>query len=756
MSTFSQRRSRVAGVAVGAFLATGGLAAVSAPAATAVPAATTVPATTTASPTTTAPTTVLPGSAQRRSPVTAVADTELPDPTTFTITEALTALDAGEYTSVELVEAFLARIETYEPYYNAFTQMNVDALDDAAASDERRTGSDDVRPLEGVPIVIKDSLDVAGIPTTSGWALTAPIAGGLALVPETDAPAVQRLRDAGAIILGKTNLPTLARSGNNANTSAYGPTYNALDQDWAPGGSSSGSATSVAGDFAVAGMAEETGGSIQNPASAQSLYGVKPTFGLVPNTGNFPLSGSTRDVLGPLTKTVEDAAVMLDVLAGYSPQDPKTEGAVVPEGGFTSQLSTTALEGKRIGLYGPGWRVGSNSELSPETAELYAQAVARLEEQGATVVEDPFAGSGFAELRAAGGETGIGPLNNYAVEQYLQRLGASAAVSSIAELNAWADANGFEDDTLIDAMLGDVSQEPDLSGFLARRDAYLTTFDQVMADHDLDALVFPQQVQEVGPIFGGTVAASTVSEINFAQVPGVVVPDGAYASGKPFNLLFLDTKWTEAELLGYAYDYAEAYGGRVVNRDLATTRGPSFVDVPAAYPFNDEISWLVENRITTGYEDGTFRPTDAVSRQAMAAFLHRFSTGERNAPACTTAPFVDVPVDHPFCGEIGWLVEQGIASGYPDGTFGATLPVSRQAMAAFVQRLVDGDVPAASCTGEPFADVPTSHPFCAEIAWMKAQSLSTGYVGGVYEPASAVSRQAMAAFLQRLDTVLAT
>jgi Asp-tRNA(Asn)/Glu-tRNA(Gln) amidotransferase A subunit family amidase len=497
------------------------------------------------------------------------------DPTTFTVTQTLKALETGKYTSVQLVEAFLERIDTYEPYYNAFTQMNPHALADAAASDERRKRSRrDVGPLEGVPIVIKDSLDVKGMPTTSGWPLTSPVTGGIALVPETDAPVVRRLRDAGAVFVGKTNLPILAGSGSNANNSAYGPTYNALNQQWAPGGSSTGSATAVAGGFAVAGMAEETGGSIQNPASAQSLYGVKPTFGLVPNTGNFPLAGWTRDVLGPLAKSVEDVALMLDVLAGYTPEDPKTEGAVVPERGYTSQFSKHALKGKRIGLYGPGWRTGNNSALSPETAQLYARAVDKLEEQGATVVEDPFAGSGFADLRSAGGDSGTRG-NNWAIEQYLKRLGPSAAVNSIVELNAWADANGFQNDTRVDNMLGDVSVEPDWTPFLTNRANYLRIFNQVMDAHDLDALVFPQQIQEIGPIFGGGVSASTVSEINIAGLPGVVVPDGAYASGKPFNLILVDKQWSEAELLGYAYDFAEAYGGRVVNRDLATTPGPT-------------------------------------------------------------------------------------------------------------------------------------------------------------------------------------
>jgi amidase len=496
------------------------------------------------------------------------------DPTTFTLTETLKAMETGKYTSVELVQAFLKRIDTYEPYYNAFTQMNTNALADAAASDARRKqGMQDVGKLEGVPIVIKDSLDVKGMPTTSGWPLTSPITGGISLIPETDAPMVKRLRDAGAIFIGKTNLPILAGSGNNANNSAYGPTYNALNQEWAPGGSSSGSATSVAGGFAVSGIAEETGGSIQNPASAQSLYAVKPTFGLVPTVGNFPLAGLTRDVLGPLAQTPEDAALMLDVMAGPSSEDPKTADAVVPQGGYTSQLSTHALKGKRIGLYGPGWRSGSTGELSQETAALYADAVKKLQAQGATIVTDPFAGSGFADLRTAGGATNGG--NNYAIEQYLERLGPSAAVHSVEELNAWADSHGFESDTRINNMLAGAHDVPDLTAFRTNRDNYLRIFNKAMDDNNLDALIFPQQTREQGPINGGTIAASTVSEINIANLPGVVVPDGSYASGKPFNLIILDKQWSEAEMLGYAYDFAQAYGGRIINRDLKTAPGPT-------------------------------------------------------------------------------------------------------------------------------------------------------------------------------------
>lgn len=499
------------------------------------------------------------------------------DPTTFTITQTLHALATHEYTSVQLVQAYLSRVAKYQPYYNAFTQMNPDAFKEAAASDERRAEHKKPRPLEGVPIVIKDTLNFAGLPTTGAWPVTSPIDGGVPLVPAQDAPVVQRLQDAGAIILGKTNLPILAGSGNNANNSAYGPTFNVLNRQWAPGGSSTGTATAVAGDLAVAGIGEETGGSIQNPSSAQSLFGVKPTFGLVPNTGNMPLAGSTRDVLGPIAKSVADLATMLDVIAGYSPQDPKTAAAIgeVPKGGYESDFSDTALKGKRIGLYGPGWRSGTAGELSPDTQALYDKAVKELEAQGATVVEDPFAGSGFADVTTAGGSGGTED-RTYQFNQYLEGLGATSQINSLDQLKTWAAANGFGNDSSLNSLNGDPNVQPDMSAFDERRDAYDGIFNSVMKKYHLDGLLFPQETQEIGDIYTGGVHSTTVSEINIAQLPGVVVPDGSYPDGKPFSLIFVGPKFSEPELLGYAYDFSQArdYPGRVINTNLDTTPGP--------------------------------------------------------------------------------------------------------------------------------------------------------------------------------------
>jgi Asp-tRNA(Asn)/Glu-tRNA(Gln) amidotransferase A subunit family amidase len=486
-------------------------------------------------------------------------------------------MKTGKITSVQLTQDFLARINEFEPFYNAFTQMNPDVINEAEASDERRAAHEQIRPLEGVPIVIKDSLNFAGLPTTGAWPVTSPIDGGAALVPAQDAPVVQRLVDAGAVIIGKTNLPILAGSGNNANNSAYGPTFNILNRNWSPGGSSTGTAAAVAGDFAVAGIGEETGGSIQNPSSAQSLFGVKPTFALVPNVGNIPLDAGTRDVLGPIAKNVDDAARILDVIAGYSPQDPKTIDAIgeLPPGGYEAGLAKNSLKGKRIGLYGPGWRSGPNGVLSPETQTLYDNAVKMLQAAGATVIEDPFAGSGFADITTAGGSSG-GEDHTFLFNQYLEGLGATSSIHSVDDLKAFAAANGFANDPNILRLTGDPNVDPGEAAFDARRDAYDSIFNSVMREYHLDGLFFPQETQEIGDLFTGGVHSTTVSEINIAQLPAVVVPDGAYADGRPFSLEFVGPKFSEPQLLGLAYAFSQlkGYAGRLINLNLDTTPGP--------------------------------------------------------------------------------------------------------------------------------------------------------------------------------------
>ena len=491
------------------------------------------------------------------------------DLTTLTVEKVQEGLLKGTFTAESLATACLQQIATYNAYYNAIIFLNDEALADARAIDRRREAGEVLGPLAGVPVVVKDPMDMVGFPTTAGWSLLYSKTGGVDLMPASDSPVVARMRAAGAIILGKTNVPVLSHTGTHADDSWAGPTLNVAKTGRVPGGSSAGTAAAVGASMAVLGLAEETGGSIQNPASAQDLVGIKPTIGLVPNAGVMPLSGN-RDVVGPIARNVRDAALCLDVLAGYTAEDPKTLAGVgmKPPLGYTAKLRKDALTGARVGLYGPGWR---DQPLSTETQNLYDRAVEELKAQGAVVVEDPFLGSGFAALRQT-----TSPLPNfdargmesvpYDLQKYLERLGPDAAIKSFKEFaEATVSESAFGPDGVLSFMhnlpqfvasLAAPTVPPDLSDFIALKERYLQIFDQVFKRERLDALVFPQMREELPLIkTGQTIQETTVGEINIAGLPGVAVPAGYYGSGAPFGLIFVGRLWSEADLLAYAYAY---------------------------------------------------------------------------------------------------------------------------------------------------------------------------------------------------------
>ena len=366
--------------------------------------------------------------------------------------------------------------------------------------------------------------------------------------------------------------PILSCSGTNANSSWAGPTLNAMAPQYVPGASSAGTATAVAASFCVLGLAEETGGSIQNPASVQGLVGIKPTFGLVPNAGVMPLS-SQRDVVGPISRCVTDAALALDVLAGFTMDDPKTVAGVgrIPSEGYAAHLSTVSLENARIGLYGRGWRY---ADLSVEVSELYAQALSQLSGLGAVLVPDPFADTTFAGLARM--SSGSEPFDYRGMEslphdlhQYLQRMMPDVAINTF---DAFVKATASVDVFAPDGLLGELSlmQEfaacranptlpPELKKFSEARESYRRIFESVMDAHQIDALVYPQLLCPPPTLYSGLpLQETTVSEINIAGLPGVTVPAGTFACGVPFCLIFIGRLWSEEVLLKLAYVFETA------------------------------------------------------------------------------------------------------------------------------------------------------------------------------------------------------
>ncbi|MGJ7579360.1 amidase [Variovorax sp. RHLX14] len=507
-------------------------------------------------------------------------DSAAPNLNTLTVAQVQDGFMTGAFTSESLVEACMKQIGTFNKHYNAIIFINEAAIEDARAIDVRRLAGEQLGPLAGVPVVVKDPMDMVGFPTTAGWSLLYSKTGGVDLMPATDSPVVARMRAAGAIILGKTNVPVLSHTGTHADDSWAGPTLNVVMTDRVPGGSSAGTAAAVGAGMAVIGLAEETGGSIQNPASSQDLVGIKPTIGLVPNAGVTPLSGN-RDVVGPIARCVRDAALCLDVLAGYTAEDPKTLAGVgkKPALGYTSKLKSNALKGVRLGLYGAGWR---NQPLSPETQTLYARAIDELKALGAVLVDDPFADTDFAALRKP-----TLPLQNfdargmesvpYDLQKYLERLGPDAALKSFDEFAAaTASQSAFGPGGVLSylhnlpdfvACLKSPTTPPKLGDFIALKEAYLRIVDEVFDRHRLDGLVFPQMREELPAAGSGlTIQETTVGEINIAGLPGVTMPAGYYASGSPFGLIFVGKQWSEADLLAFAYGYETGTQHRVPPR----------------------------------------------------------------------------------------------------------------------------------------------------------------------------------------------
>lgn len=471
---------------------------------------------------------------------------------------------AGDFTATEVTQSFLDRIATFEPTYNAFISLNPDALSRAAELDSEFATSGSRGPLFGVPVVIKDNIDQEGQVTTAGFAGFSSETGGIDFIPSQSSTLVQRLEDAGAIVLGKTNLPDFAFSGTRSFSTVEGTTFNAYNLDKAPGGSSGGTATAVNASFGVLGLGTETGGSIENPSSAQALVSVKPTFGLTPIDGVFPIDGVYRDVVGPMTKTVKDAAVTLDVLAGPSLRDLSSfasEGKI-PEEGYAAGLSDTSLEGKRFGTVGLGWR-RSFLPLDPATEAFYEQAIADLEAEGAEVVEDPFAGSGFVDAYSE--REGVPNLIAYSVQKYLDNADAGPEFVTAATFNEASDIDlpGFFTGPPVAP-----TATPEGDAYQAFRQEIRAIFDEVMEEFDLDGLFFPQAGAPIPDQIVGSNGPNDFPElpsniINDLGVPVVTLPYGYYEDGTPMTLAFIGELWSEAELLSYAYDLEQATMSRI-------------------------------------------------------------------------------------------------------------------------------------------------------------------------------------------------
>lgn len=478
-------------------------------------------------------------------------------------------LVAGKTTSAEITQTYIMRIGALDAPLNGVIMIAPDALQQAAASDKRRTTGQALGPLDGVPILFKDNLDAVGMPTTAGsYALAQNY-------PTKDSEVVRRLRAAGAVILGKANTSQFAgyRTTTGINGSPFGgSTNNPYDIAHSAGGSSNGSGISAAMSFAAGTVGTETAGSIVGPSTRNGVVGIKPTIALVSRRGIVPIS-LNQDSAGPITRTVKDAAMMLNVMAGSDRGDPWSVNSDANKKDYVAALSDTALRGKRLGVL----RIGEH--YSAALAPRFNEALSVLTARGAELVELP-----SDSLVDTSGHMSTTLLYEFKedLNAYLGGTPKAVKVKTLADLIAFSKTEPHE---RIHAM--DVWEASDKTEGGRKNAEYLKAFnegkrlatkdgiDRLLKEHNLDALVSvtagPAELLKPdgtsSSIFlaehkTGALPPSAINTAATAGYPLMSVPMGL-VDGLPVGILFVGTAWSEDMLLSLAYDYEQASHARV-------------------------------------------------------------------------------------------------------------------------------------------------------------------------------------------------
>ena len=472
------------------------------------------------------------------------------DLTELTISDIHQAYEAGEFDCQQLVEAYLARIEQVDKKINSLTFINPDAVAIAQALDEEYQRTNVLRPLHGIPLIVKDNINTKGMPTT---------AGALALkdyVPDEDAFIIQKLVDAGAIIIAKSNMAEWAFSPMHSESSTAGTTRNPYNPGYVPAGSSGGTAASIAANLGVIGLGTDTGNSIRGPSSHCALVGFRTTLGLISRSAIVPLY-LRNDVVGPMCRTVEDAAKVLEVIAGYDPEDPITQYSEdkIPDS-YSQFLVEDGLVGARIGVL----RNIRDDDPEPEINELFNKALKDLDSLGAQVtdsVEIP----GFDSLKE----------NQWCadfrkdVEAYLAIYVRSDTIRTLEDiirvgtksehaagrLATLAENSGRWENLEIECL--DAYSD-------VRRIAFREAIEGIMDSLQLDAIVYPSWHNKPARIdFFREEYKGDNSQIISPHTgqPAFTVPMGFGSNNLPAGLQFLGRMYSEGTLIKLTYAYEQ-------------------------------------------------------------------------------------------------------------------------------------------------------------------------------------------------------
>jgi amidase len=474
-----------------------------------------------------------------------------------TIDDIQNIVKSGELTCREVVSGYIDRINVFdqETHLNAITVINRNALLKADEVDVAIKNGDALPPLFCVPVLVKDNYDTHDLPTTGGSVVLKDS------YPPDDAFMVRKLREAGAIILAKTNMAEWAFSPRQTQSSSYGITANAYDLDRVPAGSSGGTASGVAANFGAVGMGSDTGNSIRGPSSHLALFGIRSTIGLTSRDGVIPLAYD-RDIAGPMTRTVRDGALIFNVVAGYDPADPMTElGKGKIKEDYTAYLDKDALKGKRIGVLRA---LVDTDDADPEIKAVFEKAVENLKMAGAIIV-DPFEIANFDQHLSA--DYGCRRFR-YDMHEYLKTLGDDAAIKDVMDVYESGRYSAYIKGGLEYFGAGPLDIHPNNQvppcpefPYHPGRNAYKTDVEQSMDKFDVDVIIYPTWTNPPALLIRADEDYKGDNSQRVAPdtgLPAVTVPMGYSHGNLPAGLQILGRAYSEDVLFAIAYAYEQA------------------------------------------------------------------------------------------------------------------------------------------------------------------------------------------------------